>query len=786
MKKTIAVIGAFLLLFTAFYIFFIIPNDKRLPDIDTSSKPDGIPEELYFDMTRNITGAVIDMPALSEGSKYLDKYPYKEDYPALHNGPLNMHISLGWFPLKTVHRDCIFAPAPASIEYSLKLPENPILKFDYGVISAVNGFMMSGAEFSVVVKGAEGKENIVFAKHVEPMKPYLWNYYGTLYKNIIKYFKPGIEDHNGKWNYAEVNLKEYSGKTVKIIFVTKKDSGTALSFWGKPCVYSKSASASKRQPSVILIVIDSFKRGHMIPEFSPVLCGMASEGVDFKRAFSNGNNTKLSVYSFMSSRYSFEMPETATHYDLSKAEKESFYKRQITTIPSMFAANGYRSAGIGSVSLFCDGHGLSGDIGFDEAENLEQSGYSPHVTQEAINWLAKHGNEKFFLLVYYYGPHGPYRPPLSYLWRTIKSGKYTNLRDALYSGDIIYHDDYIKILKDYLKSSPAFKDTVVVVTADHGLAFRSGVYDWPTRFGEWTKKTVWFHSHGVNVTPDDVNVPLIFWNIKKHKAIERKVQLLDLAPTLAEMTGIKTPPEFKGQSLLGLMDGKDFSEGVTFHQGVTNYGVYWKDEYLYIDNFRPREGFPKETVIPEELYNVQKDPACLNNLAFTESPELAKMRGFLDAVLARDEENRIVYRGPKGSTANITVSAGGVIDIADTKVATTSKTKRSFTAQLASGDSISFTMVPVQAEIQISGTIDGRQIKPSDVLYGSSGVAINKSLEVKPEDRPYYKGMPESYNDDKTPALLFGIFTKDNVSYEDLKNSPKQLKSMLEQWGYIN
>jgi hypothetical protein len=514
---------------------------------------------------------------------------------------------------------------------------------------------------------------------------------------------------------------------------------------------------------------------------------MASEGVDFKRALSNGNNTKLSVYSFMSSRYPFEMPETATHYDLSKAEKESFYKRAIPTIPSMFAANGYRTAGIGSVSLFCDGHGLSGDIGFDEAENLEQSGYSPpHVTEEAIKWLNRHGNEKFFLLVYYYGPHGPYRPPLRYLWKALRSGKYDNLRDALYSGDIIYHDDYVKMLKQYLQSSPAFKDTIVVVTADHGLAFRSGVYDWPTRFGEWKKKTVWFHSHGVSITPDDLNVPLVFWNINLKKTIERKVQLLDLGPTLAELTGIVPPAEFKGQSLLGLMKGKDFSEGVTFHQGVTNRGVYWKDEYLYIDNFKPREGFPKETVVPEELYNIQKDSACLENLAFIESPLLTKMRGFYEAVLVRDEENRIVFNGPAGSTATIYVSAEGNIDIADTKAVIRDRTKRSFTVELKNGDTFSFSMVPAQARLYISGDIDGVKLKPSDILYGSSAIAINASLEITPEDRVYYKGLPDNFNEDKIPVLLFGIFAKDNVSQENLKNSPKQLKSMLEQWGYIN
>ena len=665
MKKLIAafIICVAIFLFVLYYAFLVIPNDRRIKLIipEATGRPGY--DELYFDMTKNIPAAKINMPELTKAGKLLDKYPYKQDYPGLHNGPLNLHLSLGWFPLKTVHRDCIFAPAPSDIEYTLTLPKNPVLKFDYGIISSIEGFIQGGARFTVAVKGEDGRERTVFEANEKPLRPYGWSSYNFLYKNLVKYIWPGVEDRDGRWNPAEVDLREYADSRVIISLHVMPVNGVALSFWGRPCLYSKVESPPKKTPSVILIVIDSFKHDHMIPEYSPVLCGMASEGVDFKRALSNGNNTKLSVYSFMASRYPYEMPETATHYDLSKQEKESFYERQIMTIPRMFGENGYRTAGIGSVSLFSDGHGLSGDIGFDEIENLETSGYSPpHVTQEAVNWLSRHGGEKFFLLVYYYGPHGPYRPPLRYLWRALKSGKYANLRDALYSGDVIYHDDYLKIFKDYIRSNPALKDTVVVVTADHGIAFRSGVYDWPTRFGAWKKKTEWFHSHGVNVTPDDLNVPFVFWNLGKRKVIERKVQLLDLAPTLAEIAGIRPPQEFKGQSLLGLIDGKDFSESVTFHQGVTNQGVYWKDEYLYISNFMPREGFPQESVVPEEMYNIQNDSACLVNLALVETPMLTKMRKLFESVLTRGEENKIAYYGPAGSTATVTITLNGTLD----------------------------------------------------------------------------------------------------------------------------
>lgn len=786
MKRIFAILIIFVTVFAVFYALLVVPNDKRIRM--TSYQPKSGPaEELYFDMTKNLVNARMTLPNLSQAQKLLDKYEFKQAFEGTHNGPLNMHVSLGWFPLKTKHRDSIFAPGNSRIEYTLTLCRAPVLKFDYGIISSMNGRQLKGTEFSVTVTGEDKAEETVFSAAEKPLKTYFWNYYDKTYKNFIKYFKPGLEDRDGKWNYAEVDLAKYAGKKVVISFVTKQDSGLALSFWGKPCVYDRAPDTGKRLPSVVLVVIDSFKRSHMRTEYSPAIVSMAAEGVDFTRALSNGNNTKLSVYSLLASRYPFEMPETAMHYNLSKNEKQGFYRRKIKTLPALLGESGFRTAAIGSVSLFSDGHGLSGDTGFDEYINLEQSGYSPpHVTEETLRWLQKHASEKFFLLVYYYGPHGPYRPPVRYGWKALRTGQTENLRDALYAGDIMYHDDYLRVLKDYIKSSPALKDTVVIVTSDHGVAFRSAVYDWPAKYGAWKKKKISFHSHGVSVTPDDLNVPLLFWNTGVIKSVTEKVQLLDLAPTIAETAGIKIPAEFKGQSLKGLMEGRPFSEPVTFHEGVTNRGVYWKDKYLYVNNFRPREGFPKETVVPEELYDLDSDSGCLKNLAAAESPALTKMRGFFGAMLARDEENRIVYSGPEGTTALVSVTVSGAFEIIETSSTVRERGRRSFTAQMSSGQSVSFTTHRRRSGIRITASSGGLVLGPQDILYGGSALPLNQSFVIKPEDRGYYMGLPERFKATARPLLLFGIFAKENTSSEDLRNAPKQLKSMLEQWGYIN
>ena len=105
---------------------------------------------------------------------------------------------------------------------------------------------------------------------------------------------------------------------------------------------------------------------------------------------------------------------------------------------------------------------------------------------------------------------------------------------------------------------------------------------------------------------------------------------------------------------------------------------------------------------------------------------------------------------------------------------------------LKAGEKLTFTTVPARSEIKISAVINGKPASASDILYGATGIALNKTMGVTPEERDYYRGLPDKFMNDGSPVILFGTFKKDKASAEDLKNAPKQLKSMLEQWGYIN
>lgn len=780
MKRTLPslfryALATLIMLFAGFYVCFVIPNDRRIR-LGEPAGPSAVARTPAYDCTIRLAEAEVTGSVPVPVAELEKIYPFIEAHPAQHTAPVNLHVSLGWFPMKTLHRNSIYAPMPGSLAYTLVLPEKPALKFDHGIISSLeNGATCGGAVFAVTINDGSG-EYEVFSSTVMPLPRFRWRSFDTFYKQFYKYLRPGLEDREGRWLNAAVGLERFAGKKVKLRFITRPvDNTRAFAFWGQPAVFGVAPSHAKK--NVILIVIDSLREDVLNATVAPRMTRFAAQSGNFTRCYSNGNMTKLSVPSFLSSRYPLEIAEVTRHYEMSVRDKDFFYRRKLQTLPLAMKAQGYRTAAIGSVSLFSDGYGLSADLGFDEAENLEHSGYSPvHVTQEGMSWLTRHGDEPFFLMLYYDGPHGPYRPPLRYLWRSLRTGAKTdNWQRVPYLGEVMYHDAYIGRLFDWLERTGLMKGAIVIITSDHGVAFRSQDYDWPTRYGAWKKKNVSFHSHGVSVTPEDVNVPLVVHNGSQAGTITGKVQLLDLAPTITDLATGTVPQDFSGRSLRPLMEGKTFEETATFHQGWLCAGVYWKNDWLYVRNTAPRDGFPKETLIPEELFDLRTDPACKINRAMTEPGRMVRMRQLMETFAPRAVHWQIAATS---GTAALTLTSEGIIECSGSR-------GNRVDVALKAGEMLPFTVKPRTAVVRVSGTLNGREINPSTILCGAQALPLLNSLEYRSDDDAL-SGWPAFSIRSPEARLLIGTVAEEGVREEDLKNSPKQLKGMLEQWGYIN
>ena len=285
------------------------------------------------------------------------------------------------------------------------------------------------------------------------------------------------------------------------------------------------------------------------------------------------------------------------------------------------------------------------------------------ITDAAIELLRKNagGDKPFFEYVAYMAPHDPRIMPEEYrrmyppedvelppnFMRTIETN-YPLMRHrdehlaayprdpgeirrhiAEYYGMISHLDHEIGRLLDALKESGEEENTVVVFTADHGLALG--------QHGFMGKEDCYEHS---------IRVPLIFAGpgIARDQRREAYVYLLDVFPTLFDLIGARVPPTVDGKSfcpLLGRGPVRDrhrewlYLAFELWIRGVKD-GRYKLIEYVNDDG--PGQHFTF-------LYDLKEDPWEIENLA--SRPEhaqtLRRMRDLLFACRDEWEEEKHPY-----------------------------------------------------------------------------------------------------------------------------------------------
>lgn len=118
------------------------------------------------------------------------------------------------------------------------------------------------------------------------------------------------------------------------------------------------------------------------------------------------------------------------------------------------------------------------------------------------------------------------------------------LRDR-YDAEVLYTDQHLGKLLDFIAKKPWFAKTAIIVTADHGEAF-----------GEHN-----MFSHGFEVWENLTRVPMFFVVPGvAPKRIDVPRSAIDLAPTIHELIGVPPDPGFEGKSLVSEMIGKTSPE----------------------------------------------------------------------------------------------------------------------------------------------------------------------------------------------------------------------------------
>lgn len=361
----------------------------------------------------------------------------------------------------------------------------------------------------------------------------------------------------------------------------------ALAGFGLEARLSVRDDAGKKAagPNILLITVDTLRADHLSIHgykriATPNMDRLASQGALFERAIAPSSWTLPSLVSIQTGN------DPRVHGQIAN---DSVLDGGFVTVAEVLKEKGYLTAAFLTNTYVLAKKGLN--QGFDVYHHAENNENAPsllglslyrfllpiraepqsaqEVTRRALRFLKRYRDRSFYMWIHYIDPHVPYGAwyvkhhpeydrdyqgsygrviSIEQLMSLSVSRKIPSDRDirhwnACYDAEILYLDQSIGRLLDGLENLGLAENTIVVLTSDHGEEF-------------------WEHDylcHGHTLYREVVHVPLIVrWpgQVTSGLRIPSTVSLLDIAPTLFDVSGIAAPDGYQGRSLMQALKGK--------------------------------------------------------------------------------------------------------------------------------------------------------------------------------------------------------------------------------------
>jgi arylsulfatase A-like enzyme len=477
-------------------------------------------------------------------------------------------------------------------------------------------------------------------------------------------------------------------KTINLIYLTTIIICCAL------C--PNKSNAQNKRPNILVIMGDDISRNSMgvygskyikTPNFDRI----ANEGLLFTNAYVTNPKCSPSRACFLTGRYSWQLEEAANHIPV-MPEKWKFY-------PELLEKSGYSIGFTGKgwgPGVFYGEHNPAGweynNISLiPPFKGISKQDYASNFDQ----FLTKRDDEKPFC--FWFGTHEAHRKYEKDSYK--KENKDLNevtvqgffpdnelVRGDLadYGVEVEYHDKQIGKALALLEKRGLLDNTIIIATSDQGMPF-------PRIKGQIYNED--FHEAFV-VRWGDKIIP--------GRVVTDFISFPDVAPTLMEAAGLKPHPQMTGKSFYdilisqksGRIDqkrsyalvGKERHDMGRIEGEQINVGYPVRairtDQYLYSHNYKPNrwpagdpiygynnvDDSPTKSYLiglnsadkdfkyyemsfgkrPEdELFDVIKDPDCINNLA--SDPKYAQVIKQLalqmDKELKRQKDPRVLGNG---------------------------------------------------------------------------------------------------------------------------------------------
>lgn len=412
-------------------------------------------------------------------------------------------------------------------------------------------------------------------------------------------------------------------------------------------------SALADKPNVLLIVIDTLRADALSCYGGSIdadaICGVAKEDGTIFTGFSHASWTKPSFASLLTST----LP--STHNTMSKT---ATLPPDLDLVSEVLQKHGYATGGIVANINLAPSFGF--EQGYDEYRYLApdylfgaqessskliayqigrkvalrlKGGHrvedyyqpAPVVTGVATEWLDRHKDARWFLLLHYMDPHDPYfaHPYTGEAVARVEAehpdaSKAKRMRE-LYDGEIAFTDQHIAQIEQHLRQLGIWDETMIVITADHGEEFLD--------HGDW-----W---HGKTLYEEQIAVPLLIkWAkgqvVAPPRADDHPARHKDVVPTILARAGAPISPGMQGRDLAVPFAERNDAERMHYaeedHEGNVLRAVRTKDWKLIEAN----EGNPRG-LAPLELFAIASDPGEKQNVAAAKPDVTAEMQRHAEA-----------------------------------------------------------------------------------------------------------------------------------------------------------
>lgn len=342
--------------------------------------------------------------------------------------------------------------------------------------------------------------------------------------------------------YQPLTIKRFASKVLGINI--NREEGLSVNIKPKALKYPKSPlkADENKNYNILIITVEGLRFDMLDPEIMPEVWRFSKEAIVFKNHYSGGNGSRFGIFSLI--------------YGLSGTYWHSFLANRVSPVlvDSLIDRN-YEFIVLSSTRLTFPEFRKTAFIRIPDAiTDTFDTGLSYErdriITEKFLNFIAKREHKRpFFSFMFFDSSHQPYLYPEGFeKFRLVLEGKEINyFKDVSedrahlirnrYKNSVHYEDHLIgKIIKG-LKEKGLLKNTIVVITGDHGEEFyENGYVGHTSAFNDFQTRVVF-----------------VLWH-PEAKPAEREdlTSHIDLVPTIMKSLGYKNPYEdySQGTSLL--------------------------------------------------------------------------------------------------------------------------------------------------------------------------------------------------------------------------------------------